>query len=93
MLMQATAEAKSFLGLKARHGNTKKPFLKEKGGPSFYHKAQKWVYRTMRIDRIYPDNKRYFETVVDPDTNEVIHKCEEPLSEHQGHGSAKRKNV
>jgi hypothetical protein len=90
VLIQGTVEAKSSLGLKARHGNTGKPFLEQKSGDSFFYKAQKWVYRIMRIDR---DNDHYSETVVDPNTNEVIHKCEEPLRDHQGRGSAKRKNV
>ena len=31
----------------------------------------------------------YLETVVDPETKEIIHKCVEPLSQHRGHGSAK----
>lgn len=36
-------------------------------------------------------NKRddtYFESVHDADDN-LLHHCEEPLSEHRGHGSAK----
>jgi hypothetical protein len=33
----------------------------------------------------------YSETVTMRDTGEVIHRCEEPLSKHQGHGSAKPK--
>ena len=32
---------------------------------------------------------RYRELVVDHDTGEQIHVCDEPLSEHRGHGSAK----
>jgi hypothetical protein len=40
------------------------------------------------IDR---DNNRYFEMVTDYESGEIIHHCEEPLSEHQGHGSAKPK--
>ena len=35
---------------------------------------------------------RYKEVVRDPDTSEIIHECEEPLSEHQGHGSARPSN-
>jgi hypothetical protein len=31
------------------------------------------------------------EHIVNPNTGEVIHHCEEPLSQHQGHGSAKRR--
>jgi hypothetical protein len=34
----------------------------------------------------------YFEEIKDLDGN-VIHKCQEKLSEHKGHGSAKKKNA
>jgi len=34
---------------------------------------------------------QYLETVTDYESDEVIHHCEEPLSVHQNHGSAKRK--
>lgn len=87
VLIQETVETRNSLGLKARHGTGGKPFLEQKSGDSFFGKAQKWVYRAMRIDR---DNNLYSEVVVDQTTNEIIHKCEEPLSKHQGHGSAKK---
>ena len=90
VLIQETVEVKSSLQLKARHGTRGKPFLEQKSGDSFFRKAQKWVYRIMRVDR---ENDLYSEVVVDPNTNKVVHKCEEPLSKHQGHGSAKKKNV
>lgn len=32
----------------------------------------------------------YFERITDIETGEVIHECEEPLTEHRGHGSAKK---
>ena len=32
----------------------------------------------------------YDETVTDPESGEIVHECHEPLSEHRGHGSAKR---
>jgi hypothetical protein len=40
------------------------------------------------IDRA---NDYYHEKDVDKDSEEVIHECEEPLSQHFGHGSAKPK--
>jgi len=33
------------------------------------------------------DNDRYTETVTMRDTGEVVHHCDEPLSEHKGHGA------
>ena len=32
---------------------------------------------------------RYKETVRDSDTGELMHHCDEPLDQHQGHGSAR----
>lgn len=52
------------------------------------HKLQSMVYKTRTIDR---SNDTYQETVTDPRTGEIIHHCEEPLSKHFGHGSAKPK--
>ena len=49
----------------------------------------KLVRHERLIDR---KNDRYFELVEDPDTDEVVHRCEEKLSDHRGHGSAKRGN-
>jgi len=42
------------------------------------------VHRT--IDK---DNDRYVEKVLDLQTGEVLHECDEPLSQHVNHGSAK----
>jgi hypothetical protein len=44
------------------------------------------VKRIQVIDR---ENDQYKELVVDAETGDVIHSCEEPLSKHIGHGSAK----
>jgi len=46
----------------------------------------KWMKKRRVIDK---NNDKYLETVVDPETDEVVHHCEEPLSQHFGHGSAK----
>ena len=44
------------------------------------------VKRCRIIDR---DSNRYFERVIDIETGEVIHECNEPLSNHKNHGSAR----
>ena len=46
------------------------------------------VNHVRHIDR---ENNEYKEAVVNADTGEVIHSCEEPLKKHTGHGSAKKK--
>lgn len=56
-----------------------------------YEKSQsngKWVEKTRVIDK---DNDRYLEHIVDPETKEILHHCEESLKKHQGHGQAKFK--
>ena len=50
----------------------------------------KWMRKRREIDK---DRDTYFEEVVDPDTGELFHRCEEPLSKHRGHGSAKTQTV
>jgi hypothetical protein len=45
------------------------------------------VKRKMLINR--KDNA-YFEEITNPVTGEVIHRCKEKLSDHTGHGNAKK---
>jgi len=54
-----------------------------------YGKSQKTalVKRVQEIDR---ENDEYKESVTNAETGEIIHSCEEPLSSHTGHGSAKK---
>jgi hypothetical protein len=65
----------------------KNPRLEMLIGDDKWKDKGRWVKKTRIIDR---DRKRYRETVVDPETGEVIHHCDEPLPEHKGHGSDKR---
>lgn len=41
------------------------------------------------IDR---ENNLYHEKVISIDTGEIVHECKEKLSDHSGHGSAKKKH-
>ena len=51
-----------------------------------YHRASgTWSKRNMIVDH---DNNKYFEEIIDS-TGKVIRRVEEPLDQHQGHGSAK----
>lgn len=73
------------LRIKARHGLTGKPFVEARVEDEVYRKEGKLVHRSMRVDR---ENDKYTETIVDKETNKVIHHCDEPLSQHKGHGTA-----
>lgn len=59
----------------------------QKIGDDYYKKTKKWNFLHRIIDRC---NNKYYELIKDGKTGEVIIKTEEKLSEHQGHGSAKR---
>ncbi len=65
----------------------KKPFMESRTEPSKSIKLGRNVHHERTIDR---RNNKYTEKITDPKTGEVLHECEEPLSEHRGHGSAKK---
>lgn len=65
----------------------KNPRVTFQVGDSYWRDGEKWVKKNRLVDR---DRDLYQEVVTDPETGTVIHQCEEPLSEHRGHGSAKR---
>ncbi len=48
----------------------------------------KGIYWLMDVNL---DDNSYFEEVRDKQFNKIIHYCSEPLSQHRGHGSAKKK--
>lgn len=66
--------------------SNKNPRIKFIEGDDFWADRQKFVKKSRRIDR---GENQYRETITDPHTSEIIRHCEEPLSEHWGHGSAK----
>jgi len=57
-------------------------------GADFSHSKGRMMEKVRIIDK---DNDRYFEKIVDPVTGEIVHLCDEALSAHWGHGSAKKK--
>jgi hypothetical protein len=66
----------------------KNPRVEVFSGADIRKSDGKWMSKERVIDK---DNDLYKEVVTDPETGEVIHHNEEPLSEHFGHGSAKFK--
>jgi rubredoxin len=87
-----TAMGRPVVKGKARSGEAGKPggkpWLETKSELSWSHDRQKWLQRQKTENR--RDN-RYTEVVKDPDTGEIVHESDEPLTDHQGHGSARRK--
>ena len=72
------------LDMKAKRPGEKRPHIEGKVIPDHSRSRDKPVHREQIIDR---DNDRYFERVTDYESGEVIHECEEPLSQHLGHGA------
>ena len=61
-------------------------FAKFRSEPSFHRRLGIWVQRLMSLNK---KSDSYSETVTNPENQEVIHHCSEPLSEHTGHGLAR----
>ena len=61
--------------------------IEQQAGDDFHRASGKWFKKERIIDR---ENDRYYEKFTDPDTGVVTRFCDEPLSQHVGHGSAKR---
>lgn len=80
--------ARDGYGVSVKRQCETRPYIEDRGIPSYSRSREKIVHHERIIDR---DNDRYSEKVTDYDTGEVIHHCEEPLSMHKGHGSDKRK--
>jgi hypothetical protein len=76
--------------LKGRSAATGKLEFELRLGDTLQHATGKYAHHERLIDR---KNDLYREHVEDPDTGEVIHHNEEPLSEHRGHGSAKSSRI
>lgn len=71
----------------SRYSSKKNPRVMLKQGASYWRDERKWMHREMHVDRALG---RYREVVSDPETGEIVHECEEPLSKHRGHGDDKR---
>lgn len=58
------------------------------GRLSLFRKTGRWhlVDRTLN-----KRNNTYDEEIRDRETGELVHECHEPLTEHQGHGSARER--
>ncbi len=82
----AVAVARASLSLKARRAGKGRPFLESKVGSSLWRKFGRWMHLERVVDR---ENDSYRELVKDPETGEVVHQCDEPLSKHVGHGNAR----
>lgn len=86
--IQETVKIKEKVSGKTKKQGIKKPTYEFVAGDDLHNKSGKWHTKKRIIDR---DNDRYEEVVSDPETGKIIHRCDEPLSKHRGHGLAKVK--
>lgn len=70
--------------MKARRAAGGKPYQEQIVGSDLHRKSGIWMRYERLIDRA---RNWYREHVTNPTTGQVVHHCEEPLSEHRGHGS------
>jgi len=82
-----TIELHSKLSMKGRRPRMKRPFVEQVSGDDLNRKSGRWMILVRVIDRL---NNWYHEVVKDPQTGDVVHESSEPLSEHKGHGPAKK---
>ena len=75
------------IGVKAKHTGDKKPFIESKDIPDYNRDRGKIVNLKRIIDR---ENDIYHEIITDYETGEIIYEKKEKLSEHTGHGYAKK---
>ena len=69
--------------LKGYRAGSKKFFIDERSGPSYYRVGSEWHHLTRTIDR---ENNRYVETIRVLRTGELLKHEEGLLSQHVGHG-------
>ena len=72
---------------KVKAPGKKRPISESFQGDDYSYSTRRWVKKTRILDR---EKDYYHEKVIDIDNDVVIHNCEEPLSKHFGHGSAKK---
>lgn len=88
MTLTDTAQAHERFGIKARHGDVGevKPYREQISGDDYHRDTGEWRHLSRVIDR---ERDRYTERVSDAAGN-VVRDVDEPLSEHRGHGAARR---
>ena len=74
-------------GMSMKRPGIKKPVIEQFDKPSYSYSRKEYVRHLRVIDR---EEDKYLETVTPYGSQEAIHHCSESLSQHVGHGSAKK---
>lgn len=72
---------------KGRRLGERRPFVEQMHGDDLHRKTGRWKIVHRILDRA---RDWYSELVTDAETGTVERACEEPLTQHQGRGSARR---
>jgi len=88
IVRRGTMSFKKKLRTKGRHSKGGRPFIEQVSDDNLRRKSGEWMKLSRVMDR---DNDIYHEVIIDPRTDQIICKCEEPISKHRGYGSAKHK--
>ncbi len=87
MTLESTVNVHSKLAYKAKRGGRGKAFIEGIIGDDLFRKIGRWMHLERVIDR---EKDWYKEVVTDPETGQELHRTEEPLSQHHGHGDARK---
>lgn len=77
----------STLSMEGREAGGKRPFIEAKVGDDLFKETGEWNQIEQVVDR---RSNRYRKRIVDPRTGKVLRNTDEPLTQHQGYGSAKK---
>lgn len=85
--LEGTVSFHDSVKMKLKAAPTGKTTMEQFSGDDLHKKSGRWMTKQRVIDR---EKDKYKEVVTDPETGKVIHRCDEPLSKHTGHGAAKK---
>jgi len=88
--LEATIQLRSQLKWRHRRAGLRRPLAEGVSGSERSVRSGRWVVKKRVIDR---EKNWYEEVIVDEETGEVVRDSHEPLSDHAGHGSAKREST
>ncbi len=74
---------------KAKNPGTHKKVFWSKGGDDLQRDTGRWMTLSRTFDK---REDWYTETLIDKETGEIVKHVEEPLTQHIGHGAAKKTN-
>jgi hypothetical protein len=78
---------KTELKTRVKRQGKSKPKIESISGDDLHRQTGKWYTKERVIDQ---ERDYYRETITDPKTGKVVYHQEHKLSQHRGHGSAKK---